>query len=288
MRESPSIANKRAVLITGCSSGIGKVSAFGLQALGFRVFASARKPADVDDLKASGLECVLLDLQDSDSIKSAVEHISELNQGKLYALFNNGAYGQPGAVEDLSRNVMREQFETNVFGTMELTNLVLPLMRRQGHGRLIQNSSILGFVSMPFRGAYNASKYALEGFSDTLRQELKLAKSNIKLVLIEPGPIRSKFRENAYQKFLENIDQTNSPYQAHYKIVEKRLSNKNGKEAPFTLKEEAVLKVLLKALNSRNPKARYYVTFPTHLFGFLKRILTDAYLDKLLIKGGYE
>ncbi|MDH3389586.1 MAG: SDR family NAD(P)-dependent oxidoreductase, partial [Gammaproteobacteria bacterium] len=159
---------QRSVLVTGCSSGIGECVAQGLHARGYRVFASVRNADDRAALQQAGIECLVLDYADSASIQSAVEQVLEQTGGRLYALFNNGAYGQPGACEDLSREAMRQQFETNVFGWMELTNRLIPVMRAQGYGRIIQNSSILGFVAMPMRGAYNASKYAIEGFSDTL------------------------------------------------------------------------------------------------------------------------
>jgi NAD(P)-dependent dehydrogenase (short-subunit alcohol dehydrogenase family) len=271
----------RAVLITGCSSGIGRCVARGLKGRGYRVFASARKPEDVEELKSEGFESVQLDLADSDSICSAVEEVLDATGGRLYGLFNNGAYGQPGAVEDLLRNVLRDQFETNVFGTHELTNLIIPVMRGQDEGRIIQNSSVLGFVAMPFRGAYNASKYALEALSDTLR--LELAGSNIYVSLIEPGPIRSRFRENAFRMYKKNVEPETSFHGDKYRAMEARLT-KEGPAVPFTLGPEAVLKRVIHALEAKRPKARYYVTFPTYLFGSLKRILSTRALDGLLMR----
>jgi NAD(P)-dependent dehydrogenase (short-subunit alcohol dehydrogenase family) len=275
--------HEKSVLITGCSSGIGLGVAEGLKARGYRVFASARKPADVERLAAAGFESLQLDLADSASIRAAVDGILGRTRGTLDALFNNGAYGQPGAVEDLSREVLREQFETNLFGWHELTNLVLPVMRRQGHGRIIQNSSVLGFVALRYRGAYNASKYALEGLTDTLR--LELAGSGIHVSLVEPGPIASRFRENAFRAYQRNINPAGSPHQNMYRRMEERLT-KQGPAVPFTLPPEAVLRKVIHALESRHPKARYYVTFPTCLFGFLKRVLSDRMLDKVLNKIG--
>jgi NAD(P)-dependent dehydrogenase (short-subunit alcohol dehydrogenase family) len=271
--------NDKAVLITGCSSGIGRCVARGLKARGYRVFASSRRAEDVEALKNEGFESVRLDLADSDSICNAVEEVLGATGGRLYALFNNGAYGQPGAVEDLLRGVLREQFETNVFGAHELTNLIIPVMRGQGEGRIIQNSSVLGFVAMPFRGAYNASKYALEGLSDTLR--LELAGSNIHVSLIEPGPIRSKFRENAFRMYKKNIEPETSFHGDKYRAMEERLL-KERPAAPFTLGPEAVLKRVIHALEAERPKPRYYVTVPTHMFGILKRILPTRMLDVLL------
>jgi NAD(P)-dependent dehydrogenase (short-subunit alcohol dehydrogenase family) len=275
--------SKKSILITGCSSGIGREVAHGLKARGYRVFASARKPADVAELSIEGFESLQLDLADPDSIQTAVNDLLGQTGGTLDALFNNGAYGQPGAVEDLSRAVLREQFETNLFGWHELTSLVLPVMRRQGHGRIIQNSSVLGFVALRYRGAYNASKYALEGLTDTLR--LELAGSGISISLIEPGPISSRFRENAFKAYQRNINPQGSPHQDMYLRMEERLT-KQGPAVPFTLPPEAVLKKVIHALESHRPRARYYVTFPTYLFGFLKRVLSDRLLDRVLSKAG--
>lgn len=274
---------KKTILITGCSSGIGYCAAKGLQERGYRVFATARKRSSVEKLLAEGLESFRLDLNDSNSIHFAFEEVMRRTGGELYALFNNGAYGLPGAVEDLNRDALRAQFETNVFGWQELTNLVIPVMRRQGYGRIIQNSSVLGFVALPFRGAYNASKYAIEGLSDTLRLELK--GSNIYVSLIEPGPIASQFRTNAVQALQKYIDIENSFHREKYQGVLSRL-NKPGPAVPFTLPPEAVLKRVIHALEAEKPQARYYVTVPTYLFGILKRILSTRALDVLLAKSG--
>lgn len=273
----------KTVLITGCSTGIGYCVAHGLHQRGYRVFATARREESVTALQEEGLESLLLDLDDSDSIKKAVAEIMQRTDGELYALFNNGAYAIPGAVEDLSRDAMRQQFETNFFGWLELTNLVLPVMRKQGYGRIIQNSSVLGFVAMAFRGAYNSTKYAIEGLSDTLRLELK--NTNIHVSLIEPGPILSKFRSNSVKALEKHIDIENSIHREKYRGVLKRL-NKEGPAVPFTLPPEAVLKKVIYALESNKPKARYYVTVPTYLFGYLKRILSDRVMDGLLSKAG--
>jgi NAD(P)-dependent dehydrogenase (short-subunit alcohol dehydrogenase family) len=274
---------KKSILITGCSSGIGLCVAKGLKARGYRVFATARKESDVQQLGSDGLESLRLDLADSESITAAVDEILSRTNGTLDALFNNGAYGQPGAVEDLSSDVLRAQFETNLFGWHELTNQILPVMRRQGHGRIIQNSSVLGFVALRYRGAYNASKYALEGLSDTLR--LELAGTDIHVSLVEPGPVSSRFRENAFRAYQKNIDPDSSVHRDKYLAMEARLKTK-GPAVPFTLPPAAVLKKVIHALESRRPRARYYVTFPTYLFGFLKRVLSTRALDRLLNKVG--
>lgn len=267
------------VLITGCSSGIGYCVASGLRERGYRVFATARRSESVEQLRSEGFESLQLDLDDSASIRQAVEEILRRTEGRLYAVFNNGAFGLPGAVEDLSRDAIRAQFETNLFGWLELTNLLLPVMREQGHGRIIQNSSVLGFVAMPFRGAYNASKYALEGLSDTLR--LELDGTDIHVSLIEPGPILSRFRANALQALRKHIDIENSYHGEKYQRVLDRLT-REGPAVPFTLPPEAVLKKVIHALESRKPRARYFVTFPTYLFGYLKRVLPAYTLDRIL------
>ncbi|MFZ1852453.1 MAG: SDR family oxidoreductase [Nitrosomonas sp.] len=275
---------KKTILITGCSSGIGYCVAKGLQARGYRVFATARKQADVEMLEKQGLESFRLNLTDSNSIHFAFEETLRRTNGELYALFNNGAFGLPGAVEDLSRDALREQFETNVFGWQELTNLAIPVMRRQGYGRIIQNSSVLGLVSLPFRGAYNASKYAIEGLSDTMRLELR--GTNIYISLIEPGPITSRFRVNSMNALLKYINIENSVHREKYQGVLNRLNKPGPAAVPFTLPPEAVLDRVIHALESKKPQPHYYVTFPTYLFGILKRILPTRTLDYLLAKSG--
>ena len=274
------------ILITGCSSGIGLCVAKALQQRGYRVFATARKSEDVESLQQQGLESLLLDLDDSNSIKNAVQQILLKTDGKLFALFNNGAYAQAGAVEDLTREAIRAQFETNLFGWMELTNLLLPVMRKQGYGRIIQNSSILGMIPLKFRGAYVASKFALEGLSSTLRVEL--ADTDIKVCLIEPGPIVSKIRENSLIAFEKYIDQNNSAFKEQYVNLTGRLTTK-GVVMKSTLPPEAVLKRVIHALESKRPQIRYYVTTPTYVVGFLRRILPYWLMDRVLIgssKGG--
>lgn len=270
---------QKSILITGCSSGIGWHVANRLHELGYLVVASARKPEDVAKLRAAGLHAVQLDLNDSTSIEAAVAGTLEITGGSLYALFNNGGYGQPGAVEDISRDALRQQLETIVLGWHELTCKLIPVMRQQGYGRIIQNSSVLGLVVMPFRGAYNCAKFALEGLTDTLR--LELHGSGIKVSLIEPGPIRSQFRANALNKFLQNVDSERSHFHRHYQAMLGRLQ-KEGDAQPFTLSPEAVLDKVRHALESNNPKPRYYVTFPTYLFGTLRRVLSTRMLDRIL------
>lgn len=273
--------NPKSILITGCSTGIGYCVAHGLQRRGHRVIASCRQHSDVERLQAEGLECLQLDLDDSISIKSAFKQCMELCEGNLDALFNNGAYGLAGAVEDVSREAIRDQFETNVFGWLELTNLVLPIMRQSGSGRIIQNSSVLGFVALPYRGAYAASKYAIEGLSDTLR--LELADTDIRVSLIEPGPIESDFRKNAERAFHKYILRQGSAHEQQYLAMENRLQ-KEGHATAFTLPADAVLEKVIHALEHKKPKARYYVTTPTYIFGYLKRILSSRQIDRLMLR----
>ncbi|MDH3355286.1 MAG: SDR family oxidoreductase [Chromatiales bacterium] len=273
---------RKVVIVTGSSAGgIGHCVAHGLKTHGYRVFATARKAEDVEKLKSEGLESIQLDLADSNSINSAVDEILKLTDGRVDVLFNNGAFGQPGAVEDLTREVLRFQFETNLFGTHELTNRIIPVMRKQGHGRIIQNSSLLGYVALRFRGAYNASKFALEGLTDTLRLELQ--GSGIQISLIEPGPVTSRFRTNGFELYKKNIDKDKSVFKESYEATERRLK-KEGPAAPFTLPPEAVLKKVIHAIESKRPKIRYRVTFPAHLFAWLKRILSSRRLDSVLGK----
>ncbi len=270
---------KRSILVTGCSSGIGLACARGLKSRGWRVFASARTGADLRMLATVGLDPVHLELTDPDSIARCVDQVLDATDGKLFAVFNNAAYGQPGALEDLDLDVLRRQFDVNVFGTHQLTRLLLPTLRENGRGRIVMCSSVLGFVSMPFRGAYNASKYALEGLCDTWR--LELHGSGVWVSLIEPGPILSRFRDNALAAFEANIDAKNSVHRERYQAVAAKF-RADGPVMPFTLEPEAVLVKLELALDARRPKARYPVTVLSHLFAVLKRVLPDRVLDAMM------
>lgn len=269
----------RSVLVTGCSSGIGKSLAFGLRARGYRVYATARKPADVAALREAGLDALTLDLDSSDSIRAAVDEVLGRSAGALYGLVNNAAYGQPGAVEDLSREALRAQFETNLFGTHELTTRLLPAFRARGEGRIVQISSLLGIVCLAYRGAYNASKFALEALTDTLRLELR--GTGIRVSLVEPGPIATRFRDNAYAAYRRHIDPTASPHRSNYAHMERRLAGRGG-SLPFTLAPEAVLPGVVHALEARRPRPRYAVTVPTRFFAIARRLLPTGALDRLL------
>lgn len=270
----------RTVLITGCSSGIGYASAHMLHARGWQVVASCRKQADVDRLRQEGLASVRLDYEEPASIESGFREALEITGGRLDALFNNGAYAIPGRVEDLPTDALRQIFEANLFGWHELTRHALPVMRAQGHGRIVQNSSVLGLIALKYRGAYNATKFALEGLSDTLR--IELASTGIHVVTIEPGPIATKFRQNAKPQFERWIDWENSPNRTFYeRKVIPRLNAGEGDTQPFELPAEAVARKLVHALEAPRPKPRYYVTTPTYALGVLKRLLPTRLLDKV-------
>lgn len=275
--------HQRGVLITGCSTGIGRHCAIRLRQKGYLVVATARNLEAIEDLKALDIHTLALDVCDDQAIEQAFKYFQD-NHLTLYGLFNNAGYGQPGAIEDLQRAQIHQQFDTNVYGPMMLIRKALPLMRSQGFGRIIQTSSVLGFVSMRFRGAYNASKYALEGFTDTLRLELQ--GTNIHAVLIQPGPIKSAFRRTAYQQFLTGIQADHSPYKTSYAQLEQQLPTTPlaDDQLPFIQGPEAVFQKLYQALEATNPKARYRVTIPTHLFAVLKWCLPTKWLDKVLIR----
>ena len=270
------MTQQKTILITGCSSGIGYDAAHGLRARGWRVFAACRKAEDCARLKDEGLESPQLDYQDEASITTAVAEVLEATGGRLDALFNNGAFACPGLAEDLPRDALRSIFEANVFGWHDLTRQIIPTMRRQGHGRIVQCSSVLGFVTMPWRGAYNASKFALEGLSDTMRIEMR--GTGIDVVLIEPGPVTSKIRVNSIPHFERWVDWENSARADDYSALKHRLYSEGGPDK-YELPPSAVTKKLVHAVEARRPKARYYVTTPTYVMGTLRRILPTRALD---------
>jgi NAD(P)-dependent dehydrogenase (short-subunit alcohol dehydrogenase family) len=265
----------KTILITGCSTGIGHVCAVGLKARGYRVFATARTEADLKRLEAEGLEAIQLDYRLPESVEACAAEVSRRTGGTLYGLFNNGAYGQPGAVEDITRAVLEEQFAANFFGWHQLTTLCLPMMRKLGEGRIVQCSSVLGLLALKWRGPYNASKFALEGLTDTLRLELR--GTGIKVVTINPGPITSDFVKNARAAFERNVDMSQSHYKAEFAAQKARLDR--GGNARFKLPATSVLDKLVLALERPNPKPHYYVTTPTHVVAFLRRILPPRLLD---------
>ncbi|MEO9467176.1 MULTISPECIES: SDR family oxidoreductase [Roseobacteraceae] len=271
---------QRTILITGCSSGIGYAAAHTLRERGWKVFASCRQTRDCERLAAEGFDAPQLDYTDASSIATAVDHVLEQTGGTLDALYNNGAHATPGAVEDLPTDALRAIFESNFFGWHELTRKIIPVMRAQGHGRIIQCSSVLGLVTMPWRGAYNSTKFALEGLTDTLRIELR--DTPIHVTLIEPGPITSNIRANSIPHFERWIDWKSSARKAQYEsALLDRLYTARGPDR-FELPPQAVVDRLIHALEADRPRPRYYVTTPTRISGILKRILPTRALDWVL------
>ncbi|NBU58631.1 MAG: SDR family NAD(P)-dependent oxidoreductase [Betaproteobacteria bacterium] len=257
------------ILITGCSSGIGRCCAEGMLKRGWHVVASARREADVEMLRAAGFDAIQLDMSCSTSIAAAVTALQALTGGRVDAVFLNAGYGQSGAVERLTRVALREQFEANVFGNVELLTVLIPLMRGARRGRIVFNSSVLGRVAIRDHGAYVASKYAVEAFADTLRLELR--GSGIRVALIEPGPIESRFQANAAA--------ARAQLEGRSRVVRE-------KRYPFTLGPEAVLRKLVHACEAHNPRARYPVTLPSHLIGILRRVLPTRVMDLILARIG--
>lgn len=266
----------RTILITGCSSGIGLASARTMKARGWTVIATARRDDDLAMLRADlRVDAVHLELSDSRSIAACAERALSISGGRIDALFNNAAYGQVGAIEDLSVEILRRQFEVNLFGQHDLMRRLLPVMRRQGFGRIVQCSSVLGLVAAPYRGAYCASKFAMEGLTDSLR--IELAGSGIHVSLIEPGPIRTRFVEHALANFVKTVD---IPGSAHRALYEARLERmKQGGNDTFKLEPEAVADKLVHAVESPRPKKRYFVTTPTYFAAIVKRVAPQGVVD---------
>ncbi len=272
---------RRSILITGCSSGIGYDAAHALAGRGWRVFATCRQETDCERLRAEGLESLQLDYEDETSIATAANEVLARTGGTLDALFNNGAYAIPGAVEDLSRDALRTIFEANLFGWQDLTNRLIPVMRQQGHGRIVQCSSVLGFIPMQWRGAYVATKYALEGLSDVMRMELR--NTGIHVALIEPGPIATDFRRNARKQFERWIRWEESALVDLYRNrLLKRLYDESGQKDRFELAPSAVTRKLIHALESPRPHPRYFVTTPTYVANLIRRLLPTRLSDMIL------
>ena len=273
----------KSILITGCSSGIGLDAARRMQQRGWQVIAAARQPEDVAKLAAEGFAAVRIDYEEEASIHSGLADALAITGGQLGVLFNNGAYAIPAAVEDLPTDALRQIMQANLFGWHELTRAVLPVMVAQGGGRIIQNSSILGFVGLRFRGAYVATKFALEGLSDVLR--LELAGSGVEVVLIEPGPIRTRIRQNSWPHFQKWIDWRGTRLEAVYegKLIP-RLTAPDGPKDPFELGPEAVSDALVHACEAARPKLRYRVTRATQYMAIAKRMVSGRLLDRLLVR----
>lgn len=274
--------SERSILITGCSSGIGLDAARSLRGRGWRVFAACRKEADCARLRAEGFAAPRIDYEDEASIEAGLAEVLGATGGRLDALFNNGAYAIPGPVEDVPTEALRTIFQANLIGWHDLTRRVIPVMRGQGHGRIVQCSSVLGLVAMKWRGAYVATKFALEGLSDAMR--LELAGTGIEVVIIDPGPIDTPFRQNAIRQFEKWIDWENSVRADEYRESLLDQLYKGGGKGP-QWPAAAVTKTLVRALESPRPKARYYVTTPTYVMGALRRVLPGRALDWLLARG---
>ena len=276
-------AIEESILITGCSSGIGYASALFLREKGWRVFASCRKADDCQRLIDAGFEAPLIDYERPETIEAGVSEVLDATGGTLGALFNNGAYAVPGLVEDLPTAALRANFEANFFGWHMLTRSLIPTFRAAGAGRIVQNSSVLGLIAMPWRGSYVASKYAVEGLTDTLRLEMR--GTDIAVVLIEPGPVTSLIRQNSQPHYEAWIDPETSHRSKDYRRLEQRLYAAPSPD-PFELPAQAVAKKLHTALTSRRPRPRYYVTTPTYFAGAMRRFLSTRVLDGILAKSG--
>ena len=272
----------RSILITGCSSGFGLDAARTLKARGWRVFATCRAEADCARLRDEGLESFALDLADEASIETAVTEALSRTGGTLDALYNNGAYACPGAAEDLPRGALREIFEVNLFGTHDLTRRIIPVMRAQGHGRIVNCSSVLGLVGMRWRAAYVSTKFALEGLTDVLRVEMR--GTGITVSLLEPGPIPTRIRENSIPHFERWINWQTSPRAEEYRSLLHRLYEPKQGPDRFELPCSAVTAKLIHAIESPRPRGRYYITQATHLMGLARRILPTAALDWLIAR----
>ncbi|MEX0406439.1 SDR family oxidoreductase [Aquibium sp. LZ166] len=273
------MAPSRTIIVTGASSGIGAYCARALKRDGWRVFATARKAGDLRQLEEDGIEAFYLDYREAESIEALVEAVLERTGGTLDALYNNGAHAQAGAVEDLPMQALREQFEANFFGWHDLTRRIVPVMRRQGHGRIVHCSSILGLVPVKFRGAYAASKHAIEGLM--LCQRAELEGSGIHVSLIEPGPIESRLAATGLGWFETHIDVENSAHREEYQTQLARL-RAGGSKSRFKQKPDAVYAVLKHALDSRSPRPHYVVTTPARIGVVLKRLLPARLFYRML------
>lgn len=271
----------RNVVVTGCSSGIGLATAEHLRARGWRVFPSARKPEDLARLKSMDFDCIAMEMADSESVKSGFERAMDMCGGSIGALVNNAGYGQPGALEDLSRDDLRRQFDVNVFGMQELTNLCIPVFRASGSGRIVNVSSVLGRITMPFLGAYSASKHAMESFSDALRVELR--GSGIAVSVVEPGPINTEFGNNSHAK-LREMRLPNSRFWDQYEVQGRRFEERRTRDDRFMLPPESVARKIALALESSRPARRYKVTIPAYIGAVMRRVAPDSAIDEIFAR----
>lgn len=275
-------ATKPSVFITGCSTGIGAAAAERMKKLGWNVFASARKPTDLDRLETEGFHAIPLDVSDAESVTQAVQMVRDLTGGVLQGLVNNAGYGQPGALEDLTRDQMRRQFEVNVFGMQQVTNECLPMLRAAEKARIVNISSVVGRVSLPFFGIYSASKFAMEAMSDALRVELK--GEGIEVILVEPGPIETRFRDTATERADQDLNMEGSRFAEVYQQEIVRRNEQGNPEDRWKLPPEAVADAIARALTSRSPALRYPVTLPAFLAPVLNTILPQRWVDALLYR----
>ena len=274
--------SSQTILISGCSSGIGLDTARRLKSRGWTVFASCRSSEDCAARAAEGFQSPRLDYEDPSSITGCVKEVLSMTGGTLDAVFHNGAYALPGPLEDIPADGMRSQFEANFLGWHDLNRHLIPVMRRQGQGRIMFNSSVLGLVGMRWRGAYVATKFALEGYADVLRMEM--AETGIHVVLIEPGPIETAFRANAIKQFERWVDWQASPRRAQYEASLLDQLHQGG-SAKAQWPPSAVTDAVFKALTARRPRPRYAVTTPTHAMAIARRLLPTRALDWVLSKG---
>jgi len=277
----PALESKN-VVITGCSTGIGAAAARLLKDRGWNVVATARKSDDLKTLEEQGFHAVKLDIADEASVTEAVQSIMTVFKGRVGAIVNNAGFGQSGAVEDLTREVLRYQFEVNLIGMQDFTNRFIPVMRQQGWGRIINISSVLGRISLPFMGSYAATKFAMEALSDALRVELH--GSGIAVSLIEPGPISSAFRKNAADRARATLKFDKGAHADFYQHEVKRRDMQNSKPDFFTLPPEAVAEKIFKALNTQSPGIRYRVTLPAYSGEFVRRFLPHRLIDWVMIR----
>lgn len=276
--KAPAVEQKT-VLVTGCSSGIGEATARVLREHGWRVLPTARKEADLVELREQGFEAIRLDLADSDSVQAAARETLALLDGQLGALVNNAGFGQPGALEDITREALRYQFEVNLFGMQELTNLFIPVMRERGYGRIVNVSSVVGKVALPFYGAYSATKFAMEALTDAMRVELR--DTGVAVSLVEPGPIATRFGQNAARQVEEHLDLDSAKHASTYRQMLERRKGKSITK-PFTKPPEAVAKKILHALESRHPRIRYPVTVPAYVGAFMSRFAPTGLMDGVM------
>ncbi len=273
------LVRARTVLITGCSSGIGATTAIHLRDRGWRVAPTARKPEDLERLRSDGFDPISLDVQSPEAVERAIETATRMFPEGIGALVNNAGFGQPGAIEDITRDELRRQFEVNVIGVHDLTRHLLPAMIGQGYGRIVNIGSILGLYALPFIGAYSASKFALEALTDALRAEM--SGTGLGVSLIGPGPIRSSFRDNAASltdgSVAGRVSRFDALYERGTRTVKEGKAYSRGTLAPL-----AVAKKIEHALTSRRPRGRYSVTTQALICEQALRVMPRSVMQAIL------